>query len=117
MYHENLSQTWELVCKKTQLPKLASAARFIVSGIAVAIVQDSFGVFHAISDICSHGDISLSEGFVEGCFIECIGHGSRFDLKTGVPQELPAYEAIVVYPMKIENSNVYIDVSAKVNKG
>ncbi|PJI37186.1 hypothetical protein CTI14_66795, partial [Methylobacterium radiotolerans] len=31
---------------------------------------------HAIGDTCTHGDISLSEGFVEGDTVECWAHGS-----------------------------------------
>ena len=38
---------------------------------------------HAIRDICSHADVALSEGEVDGCTLECWLHGSRFDLRTG----------------------------------
>ena len=38
------------------------------------------GEVYAISDVCSHADVSLSEGEVEDCTIECWLHGSRFDL-------------------------------------
>ena len=32
-----------------------------------AVVRDSDGDLHAVSDICTHQDVSLSEGDVEGC--------------------------------------------------
>ena len=35
---------------------------------------------HAIGDTCTHGDISLAEGFVEGDTLECWAHGSAFSL-------------------------------------
>ena len=50
--------------------------------VEVAVVRDSDGTLHAINDVCSHGAVSLSEGEVDGCFIECWLHGSRFDLRT-----------------------------------
>ena len=52
---------------------------------------------HAIGDTCTHGDISLSEGFVEDETLECWAHGSQFSLRTGKPLTLPAYEPVPVY--------------------
>jgi 3-phenylpropionate/trans-cinnamate dioxygenase ferredoxin subunit len=46
----------------------------------------------ALDDKCSHGEISLSEGFVDET-IECWAHGAKFELNTGKPLSLPAYEA------------------------
>ena len=47
------------------------------------------GDFYAINDVCSHADVSLSEGEVDGRTIECWLHGSRFDLRTGQPPAFP----------------------------
>ncbi|WP_435299953.1 non-heme iron oxygenase ferredoxin subunit [Timonella sp. A28] len=78
----------------------------------IAIVHDENGEIHAISDICSHGAVSLSDGEVEGCLIECWLHGSQFDLKTGMPLQLPASRPVPVYPVSIEGDDVYVDVDA-----
>ena len=51
------------------------AIRVDVDDISIAIVKDSSGTVHAIGDTCTHGDISLSEGFVEGETLECWAHG------------------------------------------
>ncbi len=51
----------------------------------VAVVRDEDGDVHAVDDTCSHANVSLSEGEVDGCTIECWLHGSRFDLRTGEP--------------------------------
>jgi 3-phenylpropionate/trans-cinnamate dioxygenase ferredoxin component len=56
----------------------------------------------AIHDICSHANVSLSEGEVEDGQIECWLHGSCFDLRTGKPSSLPATRPVPVYPVKIE---------------
>ncbi len=56
----------------------------------VAVVRADDGDVYAIDDTCTHADVSLSEGDIDGCEIECWAHGSRFDLRTGEPNELPA---------------------------
>ncbi len=78
---------------------------------SVCLVRTESGV-RAISDICSHADISLSEGEVDGETIECWLHGSRFDLVTGRPSGLPATQPILVFPVTTEGDSVLIDVPA-----
>ncbi|QIM16501.1 non-heme iron oxygenase ferredoxin subunit [Leucobacter insecticola] len=85
------------------------ATRVVVDEVPIAVVLDANGDVHAIGDTCSHGQISLSEGFVEGDTLECWAHGSAFSLCTGKPQNLPAYEPVPVYVVKIEDGDVYID--------
>jgi len=50
----------------------------------------------------------LHEG---NCTIECPRHGSIFDLRTGIPKTLPAYEPVPVYAVEIVDGDVYIDPS------
>lgn len=85
------------------------AVRVVLDDVPIAIVLDSEGVVHAIGDTCTHGQISLSEGFVENGEIECWAHGSAFSLETGKPRNLPAYEPVPVYVVEIEGDDVYID--------
>ncbi|GAA0409160.1 non-heme iron oxygenase ferredoxin subunit [Streptomyces luteireticuli] len=75
--------------------------RVEIEGTPVSIVRTEGEVF-AIYDICSHANVSLSEGEVEDCAIECWLHGSTFDLRTGKPSGLPATRPVPVYPVKIE---------------
>ncbi|WP_420175678.1 non-heme iron oxygenase ferredoxin subunit [Luteococcus sp. OSA5] len=76
---------------------------------ALAIVRAGEDVF-AITDECSHAAIRLSEGEVEGCTIECWRHGARFDLRTGEPLDLPATEPVPVYPVRITDGLVLVDL-------
>lgn len=85
------------------------AVRVEVGGVPIAIVLDGQGEVHAIGDTCTHGQISLSEGFVEDDTLECWAHGSAFSLRTGAPQNLPAYEPVPVFVVEIEDGDVYID--------
>ncbi len=82
------------------------------SPLPVALVRDEDGEFHAISDICSHGQVSLSDGEVEGCTVECWLHGSTFDLRTGKPLSLPATQPVPVYPVTVDGERVLVDVDA-----
>ncbi|MFI6445224.1 non-heme iron oxygenase ferredoxin subunit [Kitasatospora sp. NPDC050543] len=84
--------------------------RVELNGLPVAIVRTDEGVF-AINDICSHANVSLSEGEVEDCMIECWLHGSSFDLRSGKPSGLPATKPVPVYPVKIEGDDVLVSVN------
>ena len=98
------------VCAVSEV-STSEAKRFVVDGIPIAVVQDSAGQIHAIGDTCTHGDISLSEGFVEDDTIECWAHGSKFSLHTGKPLSLPAYEPVPVFVVIVKDGGVYIDTS------
>ncbi|MFJ4207724.1 non-heme iron oxygenase ferredoxin subunit [Paenarthrobacter sp. NPDC089675] len=104
----------ELVCNANDI-KVKQALRVLIDDYPVAIVKDSMGEIHAVGDTCSHADISLSEGEVEGCAIECWGHGSQFDLRSGQPLQLPAYDPVPVFAVTIDGDDVYVDVTNVVN--
>ena len=86
-----------------------------VDEVDVAIVRDGDEVY-AIHDECSHANIALSEGDVDGCLIECWLHGSTFDLRTGKPTTLPAFEPVPVYPVRVDDDDVLVDVENPLNK-
>jgi len=104
--------TSQRICSLSELVQ-DEARRFEVDGVAIAVVLDSNGEVHAIGDTCTHGDISLSEGFVDGDTIECWAHGSAFSLRTGKPLNLPAYEPVPVFQVTIDGDDVYVDPAVK----
>jgi nitrite reductase/ring-hydroxylating ferredoxin subunit len=75
--------------------------RLVIEGVPVAVVRTGDAV-HAVGDVCSHAEVSLSEGEVSDCTIECWLHGSRFDLRTGEPSGPPAFDPIPTYSVQIE---------------
>jgi 3-phenylpropionate/trans-cinnamate dioxygenase ferredoxin subunit len=91
--------SFEAVCTLGDLP-LGRASRKVVGGVAMAVVRTTDAVY-AVNDRCSHADVSLSEGEVEGCTLECWLHGSAFDLTTGAPQSPPASIPIPVYAVRV----------------
>ncbi len=100
--------SWTRVCKLSDMAE-ESALQVEVEGDPVCIARSGGEVF-AVDDICSHAEVSLSEGDVEDGRVECWLHGSRFDLRTGKATSLPATEPIAVFPVKVEGDEVLVDV-------
>ncbi len=71
-----------------------------VAGEDIVLVRQGEQVY-ALSDVCSHAEVSLSTGDVVDGSIECWLHGSRFDLRTGEPSGPPAWEPIATYATEI----------------
>ena len=88
-----------------------TARRVDVGGIAVAVVRIDDEVY-AIGDVCSHANVSLSEGevWVDERELECPKHGSTFDLKTGEPVTLPATQPVPVYAVEVADGTVTVTV-------
>jgi naphthalene 1,2-dioxygenase system ferredoxin subunit len=68
------------------------------------------GQVYATGNICTHGHARLCDGFLEGFEIECPLHQGRFDIRDGRPLCEPVNEPVRVYPVKIENGRVFIDL-------
>ena len=84
------------------------AGAYVVDGIAIVLVRDHEGGFHALDELCTHEDISLADGEVYDCSIECWKHGSAFNLLTGKPTSLPAIRPVNVYPVTIDGENIIV---------
>ena len=91
------------------------AVQVLLDGKRVSVVRAEDGSLHAIDDTCSHAEVSLTEGEVEDCTIECWLHGSRFDLRTGKPTGLPATEPVATFPIEVRADGVYVDVTTTLN--
>ncbi len=105
-----MSERWLRACALADVAD-GEALAVELAGLSepVAIVRTKGEVF-AIKDVCSHAEVPLSEGEIDGCTIECWLHGSRFDLRTGKPTGMPATEPVPVYPVKIEDDDVLVAV-------
>lgn len=83
---------------------------------AVAAGQHPVAVFRvgdelfALHDRCTHGQVRLSEGFVEDGCVECPLHQGLFDLRSGAPKCAPVTEAVRTYPIRIHAGTVEIHV-------
>jgi 3-phenylpropionate/trans-cinnamate dioxygenase ferredoxin subunit len=100
--------TFKRACALSDLSEGESLA-VDLEGEPVAIVRTEGEVF-AIRDVCSHAEVPLTEGEVDGYTIECWLHGSCFDLRTGKPTNMPATVPVPVYPVKIEGDDVLVSI-------
>jgi 3-phenylpropionate/trans-cinnamate dioxygenase ferredoxin subunit len=89
------------LCKFDELID-GAVRRFDVDGEPLAVVRVGDSVY-ALNDVCSHANVSLSEGEVwcDELELECPKHGSAFDLRTGDPNTLPATQPVAVYDVDI----------------
>ena len=89
------------------------SAKLIVAGSTITIgVYNCGGNLYAIEDRCSHDDGPLCEGEWEQdtCRVICPRHGSAFDLASGQPLSLPAFEPVDTYPVRIVEGVVKVEV-------
>jgi 3-phenylpropionate/trans-cinnamate dioxygenase ferredoxin subunit len=105
------------VCAVADLPvgesvRIPIAARPDAPEVAIAVFNAD-GEFYAIDDTCSHQDASLSEGWLEGCFVECPLHAASFDLRTGMPTCLPAKKPVRTYPVVVQDGVIYVDTRGR----
>jgi 3-phenylpropionate/trans-cinnamate dioxygenase ferredoxin subunit len=90
--------------------KKGKAIRVKIGDDAIAIIRTKADKVYALDDKCSHGEISLSEGFVDN--IECWAHGAKFSLETGDALTLPAYEPVAKYEVIIDNGDIFLEIDA-----
>lgn len=105
--------TFERVCSLGELSAEA-AYTATVGRQDVVLVRDGEEVL-AVEDMCSHALYPLSEGEVSDCHIECALHGSRFDLRTGKPDALPATVPVATFPVRVDGDDVYVDITTTLN--
>lgn len=84
-------------------------SRRSVGGHDIAIFRVD-GELYALDDHCSHGDASLSEGWVEGGCVECPLHQARFNLRTGEAESGPAWEPVRSYKLRIDRADVFVEI-------
>jgi nitrite reductase/ring-hydroxylating ferredoxin subunit len=86
----------------------------VASGSALLVEIDDLelavynvdGQFYVTDDRCTHGPGSLSEGYLDGCVIECDFHNGAFDIRTGEVVAPPCMVPLKTYEVVIENSDV-----------
>lgn len=102
--------TWVPVCPVDELP--SGEMKLVHAGAVDVGVYNIDGELLALEDRCSHDDGPLCEGDWdpdEGVVI-CPRHGSNFDIRTGQPLTLPAFEPVDTYPVRVESGTVEVEV-------
>ena len=86
--------------------------KLVRAGLLDVGVYNCDGDLVAIEDRCSHDDGPLAEGDfdVEAGVAICPRHGSEFDVRTGRPLSLPAYQPVETFEVFVEDGLVKVRV-------
>jgi nitrite reductase/ring-hydroxylating ferredoxin subunit len=96
------------LCPLQAVPE-EGARRCVVPQLEALVVVRHAGQVYVLSDTCSHGLASLSEGEVENGRIYCPYHAGAFDLATGAAVEKPCTLPIKSYPVAVVDGQICID--------
>lgn len=80
-----------------------------VDGLPKLAVYRLEDTFYVTDDKCTHGEASLSEGWLEDNCIECPIHAGQFDIRTGEAVCFPVTVAIRTYKTWLEEGRIKID--------
>jgi 3-phenylpropionate/trans-cinnamate dioxygenase ferredoxin component len=89
------------------------SVKIVRAGQVAVGVYNLNGEFCAIEDRCSHDDGPLAEGDhdPERGVVICPRHGSEFDICSGRPLSLPAYQPVETFPVVVEDGVVKVEVT------
>ncbi|MFF5675974.1 bifunctional 3-phenylpropionate/cinnamic acid dioxygenase ferredoxin subunit [Streptomyces hygroscopicus] len=99
------------VCRIEDLPEGESVRVEAGDATAAIAVFHTGGAFYAIDDTCSHQDASLSDGWLEGAYVECPLHAALFDLRSGRPTCLPARRPVTTHAVTVVDGMLYVHPS------
>ena len=74
----------------------------------IALLRDEDGSVYALNNTCTHEVASLAEGWVENGKVECPLHSSRFCLKTGAVEGLPATQGTAAHKVEVRDGDVFL---------
>lgn len=99
--------SWIRACAAGELDD--GEALRVEAAIPVALFRVD-GEFFATQDICSHGQSSLAEGYLDGDQVECLFHMATFCVKSGKATKLPANVDLRTFETKVESDDVFVFV-------
>jgi nitrite reductase/ring-hydroxylating ferredoxin subunit len=102
-----MTMTATRVCSLTELAEGEVREVSTDPPVAVYLID---GEVYATSNVCSHGQSLLSDGYVDGDRIECAWHFGQFCIRTGRALAAPATEPIATYKVDVVGNDVYVDM-------
>lgn len=95
------------LCKTAEVEP-GAVKRVDVEGFPPLAVFNLDGSYFVLDDTCSHGQASLSEGYVEGDEIECPWHSGRFCIRDGQAKSFPVVVPVKSYSVTLVGDDVCI---------
>jgi 3-phenylpropionate/trans-cinnamate dioxygenase ferredoxin subunit len=105
-----MSQGWIKACDASEI-EMEDVIRFDYEDRTFAVYRTKDNKFYATDGLCTHGKVHLAHGFVMDNIIECPKHNGQFDFTSGKAKRIPACIDLRIYPVKIENDEVFIQLS------
>jgi len=103
---------WVKVANVADIPDYSNLLRVVFEGEPVCIYQLENGDIYATQDLCTHGNASLSEGYLEEEVIECPLHQGTFNVVTGEALTLPCKLPLKTFKVKVEEGDIYLEGAA-----
>jgi nitrite reductase/ring-hydroxylating ferredoxin subunit len=106
-----LGQQSESIRRYVKLPNDLAAGtmrKVDIEGRPVCLARTSDNALFAIDDTCSHGEASLSQGYLDGHEIECPMHTGTFNLATGEAVAAPATVPLRVYEVELADEHLVL---------
>lgn len=101
---------WVRLCAVGEAPAIGALKESSAGGVAVCLANLD-GKLHAVSNVCPHRGAPLAEGWIEDGKLVCPWHSWTFDLNTGCA-EYPEGEKVETFPLRIEGSDVEIELES-----
>jgi len=95
-----------------------TSTKELASGDMIGVEADSKqilivnlkGKYYAIGNVCTHMGCMLSDGELKGENVQCICHGSTFDVKTGRVVKGPAEKPETTFQVKVQEDQILVNV-------
>jgi 3-phenylpropionate/trans-cinnamate dioxygenase ferredoxin subunit len=84
--------------------------RVEIGAVALCLAHVKDGRFCAVADVCTHEEVELSDGHLDGDEIECPMHGSRFNVATGAVRGLPANQPVRAFTVEVKGDGLFVDL-------
>lgn len=101
--------TWVKACAASDIDE-EDVIPFKLDGKNLAIYRGEDDDYYASDGHCTHEKTLLCDGLVMDAVIECPKHNGRFDLRNGRALGAPVIVDLKMYPVKVEDGYVHIDV-------
>lgn len=96
------------LCRASDVPADEPLQVVLDDGHALAVYRWNDG-FYCTDDLCSHGEASLAEGYVENGQIFCPFHMGSFCISTGEPRAAPCSVPIRAYAVTEQDGELRIE--------
>ena len=121
----SLALKWAQTCRRTNISESTSmpeydvaplsdvpedeAREYTVGGREIVLCNVE-GEIYALQGMCSHEELPLDGGEVDGSTLICNWHGATYDICTGRATGLPATEPLQVYETRVDDGRVFVTI-------